>query len=76
MGERGGAYRALVGKPEGRKPLGRPKRRWEDNIKMNLREVGLGGHGLDQSGSGQGQVAGSCECGKETFEFHKMRGIY
>jgi hypothetical protein len=48
----GGAYRALVGKPEGRRPLGRPRRRWEDNIKMDLREVGCGGHGLDQSGSG------------------------
>jgi hypothetical protein len=52
MGERRGAYRALVGKPEGRRPLGRPSRRWEDNIKMDLREVGWGGHGLDQSGSG------------------------
>jgi hypothetical protein len=36
MGERRGAYRALVGKSEGRKPLGRPRRRWEDNIKMDL----------------------------------------
>jgi hypothetical protein len=36
------AYRALVGKPEGRRPLGRPRRRWEDNIKMDLREVGCG----------------------------------
>jgi hypothetical protein len=43
MGERRGAYRALVGKPEGRRPLGRPRHRWEDNIKMNLREVGCGG---------------------------------
>jgi hypothetical protein len=41
MGERRGAYRALVGKPEGRKPLGRPRRRCEDNIKMDLREVGI-----------------------------------
>jgi hypothetical protein len=38
-GARRGAYRALVGKPEGRRPLGRPRRRWEDNIKMDLREV-------------------------------------
>jgi hypothetical protein len=43
MGERRGACRALVGKPEGRRPLGRPRRRWEDNIKMDLREVGWGG---------------------------------
>jgi hypothetical protein len=39
MGERRGVYRALVGKFEGRRPLGRPRRRWEDNIKMDLREV-------------------------------------
>jgi hypothetical protein len=43
MGERRGAYRALVGKPEGRRPLGRPRRRWEDNIQRDLREVGWGG---------------------------------
>jgi hypothetical protein len=42
MGERRGAYRALVGKPERRRPLGRPRRRWEDNIKMDLRGVGWG----------------------------------
>jgi hypothetical protein len=42
MGERRGVYRALVGKPEGRRPLGRPRRRWEDNIKMDVREVGCG----------------------------------
>jgi hypothetical protein len=44
MGERRGTYRALVGKPEGRRPLRRPRRRWEDNIKMDLREVAWG-HG-------------------------------
>jgi hypothetical protein len=42
MGERRGAYRALVGKPEGRRPLGRPRRRWEGIIKMDLQEVGWG----------------------------------
>jgi hypothetical protein len=42
MGARRGAYRVLVGKPEGRRPLGRPRRRWEDNIEMDLREVGWG----------------------------------
>jgi hypothetical protein len=46
------AYRALAGKREGRRPLGRPRRRWEDNIKMDLREVGWRGHGVDQCGSG------------------------
>jgi len=39
-----------VGKPEGKKPLGRPRRRWKDNIKMNLEEVGCGADGLDRSG--------------------------
>ena len=40
MGEGRGVQRALVGKPEGKRPLGRPRRRWEDNIKMDLQEVG------------------------------------
>jgi hypothetical protein len=39
VGERRGAYRVLMGKPEGRRPLGRPRRRWDDNIKMDLLEV-------------------------------------
>ena len=42
MGEGRGVYRVFVGKPEGRRPLGRPRRRWEDNIRMDLREVGCG----------------------------------
>jgi hypothetical protein len=37
------AYRILVGKPEGKRPLGRPRRRWEDNIRMDVREIGWGG---------------------------------
>ena len=43
IGGRGGVYRVLVGKPEERRPLGRPRHRWEDNIKMNLQEVGYVG---------------------------------
>jgi hypothetical protein len=43
MGESRGVYRVLVGKPEGKRPLGGPGRRWEDNIKMGLQEVGFGG---------------------------------
>jgi len=42
MGEGRGVHRVLVGKPEGNRPLGRPRRRWEDNIKMYLQEVGGG----------------------------------
>ena len=42
MGEGRGVYRVLVGKPEGRRPLGRLRRRWEDNIMLDLREVGCG----------------------------------
>ena len=42
MGEERGVYRVLVGKPEGKKPLGRPRRRWVDNIRMDLREVECG----------------------------------
>jgi len=43
MGEGRGVHRVLVGKPDGKRPLGRPRRRWEDNIKMDLQEVGGGG---------------------------------
>jgi len=43
MGARRGLYRVLVGKPEGKRPLGRPWRRYEDNFKMDLQEVGCGG---------------------------------
>jgi hypothetical protein len=43
MGEKRNAYRILVGKPEEKRPLGRPRRRWEDNIRMDLREIGWGG---------------------------------
>ena len=43
MGEGRGLHRVLVGKPEGKRPLGRPRRRWENNIKINIQEVGGGG---------------------------------
>jgi len=43
IGEGRDVYRVLVGKPEGKRPLGRPRRRWEDNIKINLQEVECGG---------------------------------
>jgi hypothetical protein len=43
MGKGRGVYRFLVGRPEEKRPLGRPTRRWEDNIKMDLREIGIAG---------------------------------
>jgi hypothetical protein len=47
MGEKRGAYRILVGRPEGRRPLGGPRRRWEDNIKIDLQEVAWGMDWID-----------------------------
>jgi hypothetical protein len=52
MGEERVVHRVLVGKPEGKRPLGRPRRRWEDNINMDSQEVGGGGGDLDGVGSG------------------------
>jgi hypothetical protein len=63
MGEKGYVYKILLGKPEGRWPLERPRRRWVDNIKMDLR--GIQWYGLDWSGSEYGPVEGSCEHGNE-----------
>jgi hypothetical protein len=64
MGERTDAYRVLVGKPEGKRPLGRPRRKLEGNIKMDLQEVECGV--MDWIELTQRQVAGTCECGNET----------
>ena len=47
MGEGRGVHRVLVGKPEGKRPLGGPRRRWEDNIKMDLRKAGGGGDWME-----------------------------
>jgi hypothetical protein len=53
MGEGRNVYRVLVRKPEGKRPLGRPRRRWEDGIRMDLCEIGWGGGcGVDSPGSG------------------------
>jgi hypothetical protein len=51
MGEKRKVYKVLVGKPEGKRPLGRPRRRWEVGIRMDLREI-VWGCGLDLTGSG------------------------
>ena len=60
MGEEMVAYRFLVGKPEGKRPLGRPRRRWVDNIRMDLQEVGCGGMwtglGWPRIGTGGGRL--------------------
>jgi hypothetical protein len=50
MGEGRGVYRVLIGRPEGKRPLGKPRHRWEDNIKLDLREIGFSQ--LDSAGSG------------------------
>jgi hypothetical protein len=60
--EERGVYRVLVGKTEGRRPLGRPRSRWEENIRVDLQEVGCG------VGTGLGWLrieTGNCECGNE-----------
>jgi hypothetical protein len=60
-GEKRNVYRLLVGKPERKRPLGRPRRRWTDNIKMDRIEY----CGLDWSGSGWVQLESSCKLGNE-----------
>jgi hypothetical protein len=60
LAEKRNAYRILVGKPEGRKPLGSPRRRWVDNIKIDLREIGW--HGVNWVNLA---LEGSCEHGDE-----------
>jgi hypothetical protein len=67
MGERRGVYRVLVGKPEGESRLGRRRRRWEDNIKMNFQEVGCGA-GTGSSWLEKGQLAGTYGCGNEPLD--------
>jgi hypothetical protein len=57
VGKKRNAYRILVRKPEGKRPLGRPRRRWENNIKCIFKNI-IGGRGPCSPGSGQGQVVG------------------
>ena len=64
MGERRGTYRSLVGKPEGKSPLGRPICGWDDNIKMDLQEVGCGGMNWIDLAQGR-DGTGTCECCNE-----------
>jgi hypothetical protein len=65
MGEGRGVDRVLVGKPEGRRPMGRPRRRWEANIKKDLHEVGCGGVWTGLRWLRIETCGGTCECGNE-----------
>ena len=71
FGGRRGEYRILVEKPEGNRPSGRPRRRWEDNIKMNHQEVGCGAW----TGSEEGQVEGTCDFDNEPSVSVKCGGF-
>jgi hypothetical protein len=64
-----------IGKPEGKRQLGRPRHRWEDNIRTDLREIVTGRCELDVSGSEQEPVAGSCEHGNEPSSSMKGREL-
>jgi len=74
MEERRGVYRILVGKPDGKKPLGRPRRRWEDNIKMDLQEVGCGDMDWIELVQDRNRWRVTCECGSEPS--HNVRGNF
>jgi hypothetical protein len=65
MGENRRVHGVLVRNPEGNRPLGRPKRRWEDGIRMDLGEIGLGGVDWIRLVQDRCPFAGCCECGDE-----------
>ena len=71
MGEGRGVCRVLVGKPEGKRPLGRPRLRWEDNIKMELQEVRCGGMDRIELAQNRDRWAVTCECGNEPSGYIK-----
>jgi hypothetical protein len=71
VGHNRGVYRVLFGRPEGKRPLEKPKRGWEMSIKMVLTRSKMRRHGLNCSGSGKGQVAGSCKSVNELSSFIK-----
>jgi hypothetical protein len=76
MGKGRGTYRFFVGRPEGKRPLGRPRRRWEDNIKMDLRETGIDGANWIQLAQDRVLVAGLCEYGNEPSGYVRKRDIF
>ena len=65
MGEERGVYTVLVGKPEGKRPLGKPRHRWEDNIKVDLQEVGCRGVDWIELAQDRDRWRVTCECGIE-----------
>jgi hypothetical protein len=69
MGEGRGVYRVLVGRPEGKRPLGSPRCRWEDNIKMDLREIGI-------DGANWIRLVGFCEHDYEPSGSMRKRDIF
>jgi hypothetical protein len=72
MGESRSVYRVLVGRPKGKRSLGRPRHRWEDNIKMDLMEIGIDGANWIQLA--QDRVASFCEHGNEPLGSIKKAG--
>jgi hypothetical protein len=74
-GEGRGVYRALVGRPEGKTPLGRPRRRCEDNIKLDFKEIGIDGANWIQLAQ-ESPVAGFCEHGDESSDSIKKQDIF
>jgi hypothetical protein len=71
MGELRNAYTILMWKPEGKRPLGRPRRRWLESIKIDLKRDRMGWCGLDRSGSAQGPMDSSCEQGNQPFIYRR-----
>ena len=74
IGEGRGVYRVLMGKPVGTRPLGRPRRRWEDNIKLDLQEVGCGGMDWIELAQDMDRWRAFVNV-VMNFGFHKIRGI-
>jgi hypothetical protein len=74
MGGRRGVYRVLVGKPGGKRPLGRPRHRLEDNIKTNIQDVGCCMNWIEVVHD-RDRFAGTCECGNEPSGSIKRGGI-
>ena len=65
MEEGRSAFKILAGKPTGRRPLGRPRRRWEDNIRMDLEDIGINAGNWVDSAHDRNYLEGPCECGIE-----------